>query len=222
MFASFHYATSRALERLLELINASVGHGHILVFLYLLSGLWRDAVYWGASRVHDFVVVGHRWCLTPLLWPVLWSVPQLLQLLVHSHLLLVLIDIMGCVWPFRANFRLCAAHLCSTVTNLGNLVHLCHLWHLHWWFLNFRLLLVGVSKGSWVDIHLICPWTLTWIKGWHLRWSVVESYDVGSVAWESSMRFGHFCGKLTTCSMLDSSRLTIVATRFKDWLIFFV
>ena len=219
MSTSFHNATPRALERLLKLVNASVGHRHLLIFLDLLSGLWCDAVYCRASRVHHFV--GHWGCLTSLLWTVLWSVPQLLQLLVYGHLLLVLIDIMGRLWLFGTNFRLCTAHLCSTVTNLG---YLMHLWHLQWLFHSIRLLLVGVCKGSWVNIHLLWPWARTRIKGLHLRWNVVESYDIGSVTRKSSLRFGHFCGKLTTCPrvMLYSSRLAIATTRsFEDGLVFF-
>ena len=167
---SFHDTTPLALEGLLKLVDASVGHRHLLVFLDLLSGLGRDAVYCGASRVHYFVVVGHRWCLTPLLWTVLRSVPQLLQLLVHGHLLLILIDIMGRVWLFGANFRLCAAHLSSTVTNLRYLTHLLHLQGL---FHSVRLLLVGVCKGSRVNIHLLWTRTLTWIKALYLWWRVV-------------------------------------------------
>ena len=219
MSTSFHNTTSWALECLLKLVDTSVSHGHLFVFWYLLSSLGRDAVYCGASRVHNLLVVGHRWCLTPLLWTVLWSVPQLMQLLVHRHLLLVLIDIMRDVWLFGANFRLCAAHLCSTVTNL---IYLMHLLHLAWLFHSFRLLLIGVSKGSWVYVHLLCPWTLNWIKALNLWWRIVKSDDIGPVTWKSSMRFGHFCGELTTCSMFDSSRLTIVTTwSFEDWLIFF-
>ena len=217
---SFHNTTSLALERLLKLVYASVGHRHLLVFLYLLSGLGRDAVYCWASRVHDFLIVGQWWRLTPLLWTILRSVPQLLQLLVHSHLLLILIDIMGRVWLFGTNFRLCTAHLSSTVTNLR---YLMHLWHLQWLFHSVRLLLVSVCEGSWVYIHLLSSWTLTWVKSLYLWWSLVKSYDIGSINWKSSMRFGHFSGELTTCSMLYGSRLTIVTTRpFEDGFIFFI
>lgn len=44
MSSLLHDATAIALERLLELVDASVRHRHLLVALYLLGGLRCDAV----------------------------------------------------------------------------------------------------------------------------------------------------------------------------------
>lgn len=47
-----HNPRARALERLLELVDAAVGHGQLLVLLDLFGGLWSDAVDGRARGVH--------------------------------------------------------------------------------------------------------------------------------------------------------------------------
>ena len=48
----FHDSRTVALECLLELVDAPVGHGQLLVLLDLLGGLGRDAVHSRARGVH--------------------------------------------------------------------------------------------------------------------------------------------------------------------------